>query len=225
MATSQNRQPRLSFPIKFIDKVRPDFTRYDLSQNSYYLQGDLPQHARPSFADMSKLKPDAPGTVIIMGKPIATPRYTANYMKPYRFSGVLHPTAPLPSVLEPLLQWANEKILASELPSAPTFNQALVNFYDCGLHYIGRHSDDETQLVARSPIFSASFGQERVFRIRRKGTSGTGEIVKDIPMKDGSFIVMCGDMQKEFTHEIPKVAGAKGEALGGRINVTFRVFK
>lgn len=104
----------------------------------------------------------------------------------------------------------------------PAFNQALVNYYMDGTHYIGKHSDDERQLKSDSPVFSASLGQERVFRIRYKTD---GIIARDIPMEDGSFLMMCGDMQKEFTHEVPKVMGTKGALLKPRINVTFRIFK
>ena len=35
---------------------------------------------------------------------------------------------------------------------------------------------------------------------------------------------MGGDFQKEFTHEIVKVSGKKGENVGKRINLTFRQF-
>lgn len=91
-----------------------------------------------------------------------------------------------------------------------------------GGQYIGKHSDDERQLVENSVIFSASFGQTRIFRIRNKKDK---TIVQDIKLEDRTFVVMCGDMQKEFTHEIPKVSGKQGERLRPRINVTFRIFK
>lgn len=213
---------------RFITRLRPEnaestvteakeAVRHDLSPTSYYLQGALPNAVMPALTDLLLLKPETFSSVKILGRLIPTPRYTANYMRPYRFSGVKHPTAPLPLLLKPLLDWANETVAAPL-----TFNQALVNFYMDGGHYIGKHSDDETQLVPGSPIFSASFGQERKFRIRSRAT---GEIVQDIAMLHGTYIVMCGDMQKEFLHEVPKVGGGKGVALGPRVNVTFRVFR
>lgn len=44
-------------------------------------------------------------------------------------------------------------------------------------------------------------------------------------MPDGTFLVMGGTFQKEFTHEVPKINGVKGENIGKRINITFRQFK
>ena len=44
-------------------------------------------------------------------------------------------------------------------------------------------------------------------------------------MKNQTYLIMCGDMQKKYTHEVPKVSGKKGEEMGRRINITFRKFK
>lgn len=192
-----------------------------LTDTSYYISGKIPDHATFNFDDMLSHKPTLPDTVIMMGKPVLTPRFVAHYLKPYYYTGRVHEAQPLPTNLAPLLEWANSTLLPS-IPISGTFNQVLVNYYMNGLHYIGRHSDDERQLVQNSPIFSASFGQERTFRIRKKSD---GSVVEDIAVKDGTFILMCGDMQKEFTHEIPKVMGQKGSNLSPRINVTFRMFK
>lgn len=203
-----------------VDRVDPRVivtTSFPLSPTSYYKHGGIPPSIQLDVQQLMKLKPDHPGTVMMMGRPVLTPRFTANYLRPYQFSGVVHPTQPLPEILEPLLTWANENI-AGPLK----FNQVLVNFYMDGTQYIGKHSDDEKQLVAGSPIFSASFGQERKFRVRSKAT---GEIKNEIMLEDRTYIVMGGDMQKEFYHEVPKVSGNKGKAMGPRVNVTFRVFK
>lgn len=89
-----------------------------------------------------------------------------------------------------------------------------------GHHYIGKHSDDERQLIPNSPIFSASFGAERVFRIRDKAD---GSIVRDVVMTDNSFVLMGPGMQKRFTHQVPKITGNKGAATPARINVIFRM--
>jgi alkylated DNA repair dioxygenase AlkB len=106
----------------------------------------------------------------------------------------------------------------------PEFNWtgALVNFYADGTQYIGKHADDERDLVAGAPILSYSFGAIRTFRIRDKKTN---EIKIDVPTHDNCMIAMCGNMQKQFTHEITKLSGKKATELGKRINVTVRCLK
>lgn len=37
--------------------------------------------------------------------------------------------------------------------------------------------------------------------------------------------VSLSQEQREFTHEVPKIAGKKGEGAGRRINITLRAFK
>lgn len=67
-----------------------------------------------------------------------------------------------------------------------------------------------------------SFGETRKFRIRNKNTK---KITHDIELTDGTIVIMCGETQKYFTHEIVKVQGKKGLSTGKRISVTFRKFK
>lgn len=199
-----------------------------LSKNSYVITGKVPEECVPDFAEMMSLRPHVPDTVIMMGKPVLTPRFVAHYLKPYYYTGRTHEAKPLPEVFTPLLKWANEYLLPKwaeehSLPKGDVkFNQVLVNYYMNGLHYIGKHSDDEKQLLQGYPIFSASFGESRTFRIRTKTDDS---IVHDHIMENGSFLLMCGDMQKEFKHEVPKMLGKKAENCLPRINVTFRVFK
>jgi len=205
--------------------------RIDLSEDSYILTGSIPDNVAPSLPNLMSQCPPAPDTVIMMGKPVLTPRFVAHYLKPYYYTGRTHPAKDLPDNLKPLLDWCNTVVLHDWLQQegdeknnieTPKFNQGLVNYYMNGIHYIGKHSDDERQLIKNSPIFSASFGQERTFRIRNKKD---GSIVEDITMRDKSFIVMCGKLQNEFTHEVPKVVGVKGANMSPRVNVTFRIFK
>lgn len=41
-------------------------------------------------------------------------------------------------------------------------------------------------------------------------------------MPHGTVLVMGGKFNTEFTHEVPKIGGKKGEETGKRINITFR---
>ena len=141
-----------------------------LSDNSFVVQGHLPKEVIPPMDQMMQLSPGIPDTVIMLGKPVLTPRFVVHYLKPYYYTGRIHEAKPLPSILEPLMNWANETTdFPRRKPEADVkFNQVLLNFYMDGNHYIGRHSDDERQLVSGSSIFSASVGETRTFRIRNK---------------------------------------------------------
>jgi alkylated DNA repair dioxygenase AlkB len=196
------------------------FKTHHLSDTSYYVYGQVPDHVRFHSQEMLRLKPDMQDTVIMRGKPVLTPRYVAHYLRSYYYTGRLHEAQPLPDILRPLFDWTNAVLLPA-INMSGEFNQVLVNYYMNGSHYIGKHSDDEKQMVRKSPIFSASFGQERMIRLRDKSN---GSIVKDIPLQDGAFVLMCGDMQKEYTHEIVKVLGKKGNSMSARMNVTERMF-
>ena len=44
-------------------------------------------------------------------------------------------------------------------------------------------------------------------------------------MPDRTVLVMGGRFQKEFKHEVPKIAGGRGQRIGRRINITFRQFE
>lgn len=186
----------------------------DASRRSWIIQGMLPEKVIPSFESLWELHPEQVGQIRFMGKLVNTPRWSQSYMTDYKYSGTLHKGVDLPEVLKNLLEFAN-----TFAGQQFEFNQCLVNWYQNGHHYIAPHADDERELIKRAPIFSASLGQARTFRIRDKQTK---RIVMDIPMSHGSFIVMGGDMQSKFLHEVPKVTGNKGQALGRRINVTFR---
>lgn len=192
-------------------------SRIDLGHNSWVLQASLPTDLAVDFEALWAMHPEEYGKVNMMGKVIDTPRWQQTYLRAYNFTGLDHAALTLPPAFAPFLDWAN-----GLFPGEWRFNQVLINWYQNGHHYIGPHSDDARPLVDDSPIASISLGQERVFRIREKAGKA---IVANVAMPDRSYVVMGGAMQKHFTHEVPKVAGAKGEAVGRRINITFRVFR
>lgn len=178
-----------------------------LTENSWIETGEvklLEDHNSDvyDFDTLWNLHPEEYGKVRIAGEIINTPRWQQAYIRGYDFSGMFHSALPLPKKFKQFLKWANKLI--------------------DGGHYIGPHSDDERPLVAGSPILTISLGQERKFRLRYKYTK---DIAQDIIVGDLTYLVMGGDTQKEFTHEIVKVGGNKGKKIAPRISVTFRVFK
>ncbi|KAL4421409.1 hypothetical protein ABPG75_010700 [Micractinium tetrahymenae] len=162
------------------------------------------------------LRPPERGSVRIMGRTVQVPRWQQSYGRAYTFSGQTLGGGPVPPELQPYLDWANS------LPQyGGRFDEILLNWYENGQHCIGKHHDDETQLIQGAPIISISLGAERTFRIR----ATSGERRRDIAMPHGTVLVMGGAMQKEFSHEVPKIDGEKGKWVGRRINVTLRQFK
>lgn len=96
------------------------------------------------------------------------------------------------------------------------FNGILVNEYINGEKVVGAHSDDEAALDKINPcIASIAYGAVRKFRIRDKLS---GKIVLDHGHEPCSLIVMQGDFQKEYKHEIPQEKRVKDT----RISLTFR---
>ena len=196
--------------------------RKQLSTDSYMHTGVLPENVRPNFSALWDLHPDEYDTIRIYGKTIKMPRYVQSYGVPYRFSGKTHDALPVPELVAPILQYANDYL--HETHPDKNYNQVLLNWYQDGKHYISRHSDDEADIQEGTPILSVSLGATRTFRIRKAGKSETGgvpPILTDIPMPDGTVVSMCGQFQKEFTHEVPKTT----KVTEPRINITFRVFK
>jgi alkylated DNA repair dioxygenase AlkB len=145
------------------------------------------------------------------GKKVDFPRLTAWYGdndKPYSFSGItLSPTP-----------W-NEEILfiknKIEPESKVVFNSVLLNRYRSGSDSISWHTDAEKELGKNPIIASANFGETRKFQLRHIGTKEKLEI----ELKHGSLLIMQGELQHFWQHQVPK----SSKPLKERINLTFRV--
>lgn len=93
-----------------------------------------------------------------------------------------------------------------------SYNAVLCNLYRDGNDSVGLHADAEPEM---GPVIaSVSLGAERLFRLKRK--NGSVEFSERMP--HGSLLVMAGDTQKSFRHEVPKEPGVTQP----RINLTFR---
>lgn len=92
------------------------------------------------------------------------------------------------------------------------FNHVMLNRYEDGSVSIGRHSDTlENKVIA-----SISLGAERQFILRPKEKSAADPV--KLRPADGSLLVMQGDTQVNWKHEIPREPSLKR----GRISLTFR---
>ena len=147
------------------------------------------------------------------GKIINFPRLTAwygNNDKPYSFSGItLQPLPWNPEILE-----IKKKI---EPKANVVFNSVLLNLYRNGNDSISWHTDAEPELGKNPVIASVNFGETRKFQLRHIQTKAKLEI----ELTHGSLLIMQGELQHFWQHQVPKTSKVVGE----RINLTFRVIK
>ena len=147
------------------------------------------------------------------GKKINFPRLTAWYGdndKPYSFSGI---------TLSPKV-W-NEELVSIKSKIEPIakvdFNSVLLNRYRDGNDSISWHTDAEKELGLNPVIASVNFGATRKFQLRHIKTKEKLEI----ELTHGSLLIMQGELQHFWQHQVPKTS----QKVGERINLTFRVIK
>jgi alkylated DNA repair dioxygenase AlkB len=140
------------------------------------------------------------------------PRLTAWYGdqgKSYTYSGIEQH----PEHWNPTLKLIKSKI---EQIAQVSFNSVLLNLYRDGKDSVSWHSDDEPELGENPIIASVSFGATRRFSLRNKH-SKNHKI--DIDLASGSFLLMQGETQHFWQHQIAKTA----KEIQPRINLTFRI--
>ncbi|QSV65676.1 MAG: alpha-ketoglutarate-dependent dioxygenase AlkB [Aphanizomenon flos-aquae DEX188] len=146
------------------------------------------------------------------GKQMPIPRLTAWYGdqgKSYTYSGIEQH----PEHWNPTLKLIKSKI---EQIAQVSFNSVLLNLYRDGKDSVSWHSDDEPELGENPIIASVSFGATRRFYLRHKH-SKNHKI--DIDLASGSFLLMQGETQHFWQHQIAKTA----KEIQPRINLTFRI--
>ena len=94
------------------------------------------------------------------------------------------------------------------------FNSVLANLYRNGNDSMGLHSDNEKELGINPVIASLSLGESRDIHFKHKNIKTS----INIPQTSGQLIVMYGQTQKYWKHEIKKTKKFKKQ----RINLTFR---
>lgn len=94
------------------------------------------------------------------------------------------------------------------------FNSVLMNLYLDGNDSVGLHADAEPEYGRNPVIASVSLGAARLFRMKQIQGDRRWEIV----LPHGSLLVMAGETQHNWRHEIPKDATCRQP----RINLTFR---
>ncbi len=153
-------------------------------------------------------------SLVLFGRPVATPRLTSWHGDPgarYRYSGRTFE----PSPWTPTLASLRDRL---EARTGVAFNSALANLYRDGADSMGAHADDEPELGPRPDdkrIASISLGAPRRFVLRARD----GSARREWSLGEGSLLVMGGRLQEGFVHHVPKTR----RPVGPRLNLTFRV--
>lgn len=176
----------------------------------------LPRWADAATADrwLHELSVQTPWTqpqVRLYGRSFAVPRLVAWYgdeQARYRYSGLLHLPLPWTPLLAEMRRQVEHEVDAS-------LNGVLLNLYRDGQDAMGWHSDDEPELGRDPLVVSLSLGAARRFDLRRKGSS---RIEHTLVLEHGSLLVMRGQTQHHWQHQIARTR----KVLTPRLNLTFR---
>lgn len=150
----------------------------------------------------------------VFGKMHAQPRLTAlfgNDSKPYSYSNITMQPHPWNLLLQKIKSHV-ESVVETQ------FTTVLLNYYRDGRDSNGWHADNEKELGQNPVIASLSFGCERIFQLKHNTIPA---LRKNILLENGSLLVMKGETQHYWKHQIPKT----NRPIEGRINLTFRVIQ
>ncbi len=147
----------------------------------------------------------------MFGKLVMQPRLTSLYGdegRPYGYSGI----SMTPGIWTAELKEMKKKLREF---TGIEFTHVLCNYYRDGQDSMGWHRDNEAVLGKNPSIASVTFGATRMFQIRNYETK---DHKIEIPLSHGSLLMMSGESQHHWEHQIPKTK----KTLGPRINLTFR---
>lgn len=176
----------------FFDKEQADAIFNDLLQNIHWQQDNI----------------------TVYGKTQPQPRLTALYGnegKPYTYSNITMQPHPWNGLLQKIKYYV-------ELKTETQFTTVLLNQYRDGKDSNGWHADNEKELGQNPVIASLSFGAERMFQLKHNTNP---EWKKNLLLEHGSLLLMKGNTQHHWKHQIPKTT----KIVGPRINLTFREIK
>lgn len=128
-------------------------------------------------------------------------RYSNITMKPHKF------TKELLAIKSDVEQFSNHN-----------FTTVLLNLYRQGNDSNGWHADNEKELGNNPVIASVSLGETRTFHFKHRTLKNEKH---KLPLKHGSLLLMKGEMQHYWLHQISKTK----HDIGQRINLTFRTIK
>ena len=152
--------------------------------------------------------------ITVFGKTYDQPRLTALYANnsmPYSYSKIKMQ----PHTFSADLLNIKQKV---ESFCKVEFTSCLLNFYRSGLDSNGWHADNEKELGKHPIIASVSLGAPRVFHLKHRNDKS---LKHKLTLEPGSLLLMQGQTQHNWLHQIPKTK----KRIGERINLTFRIIK
>ncbi len=177
--------------------------------------------------------------ILMYQKVLDVPRLSAWFGdRPYTYSG--NKMNPRPFTNRLLKLKARIEQLTEQLfgPTGDKFNTVLLNKYRNEYDGVAWHSDDESELGQNPIIGSISLGATRCFQLRRRYQPGeTPSQVVNIDLHHGDVLIMSGDTQRNWMHQVPKKTRPKSQRTeqttlqslrneqNVRINLTFRAIK
>lgn len=192
----------------FSDPVHLNLPDSDVSYYPNFLASDI---ALEYFEVFRKTIPWQQDDIKIFGKVHAQPRLTALYAnnnKPYSYSGITMQPHPFTKELLELKNLVEQK-------SSTLYTTCLLNLYRDGKDSNGWHADNEKELGINPIIASISLGQKRVFHLKHRTNKN---LKHKIELESGSLLIMAGETQHHWLHQIPKTV----KPIQERINLTFR---
>ena len=166
------------------------------------------------FESLRKNVPWQQDDITVFGRTYAQPRLTAlfgNNEKPYSYSNIIMQPH---EFTQELLEIKNK----IETKTNVVFTTCLLNLYRNGNDSNGWHADNEKELGENPVIASITLGQERFFHLKHRTRK---ELKHKLLLEHGSLLLMQGETQHQWLHQIAKTK----KSIGERINLTFRVIK
>ena len=154
--------------------------------------------------------------ILIAGKTIPVPRLNAWYgddKAVYTYSGIRFESLPWTRVLMQLRDTVAKRIDV-DAGKPVIFNSVLANYYRDEQDSVAWHADDEPELGTNPLIASLSLGATRRFCLRHN----TLKTRVELPLSNGSLLLMAGTTQHHWQHQVPK----ERAVTEGRVNLTFR---
>ncbi len=193
----------------FTEKIELNLPDSDIT---YYPEFFSVKESEIYFQYLLKNVPWQQDDIKIFGKTYKQPRLTAlfaNNKEPYSYSNITMHPHPFTKELLTIKSKVESVICAN-------FTTCLLNLYRDGQDSNGWHADNEKELGENPIIASVSFGAERLFKLKHREDS---RLKKDLILQNGSLLIMKGETQHRWLHQIPKTK----KEIGKRINLTFRI--
>ena len=193
------------------EKIIFDLPNAEIEYYPHFFDGEK---AHLLYDTLYKETPWQLDQITVFNKVYNQPRLTALYGnegKPYSYSNiVMHPH-----------KWnAPTLFIKNEIENycKINFTTVLLNLYRDGKDSNGWHADNEKELGKNPIIASVSLGAERIFQLKHISLK---EAQLKINLEHGSLLIMKGETQHFWKHQIPKTS----KIVGPRINLTFRIIR